>query len=121
MKKLLFLILSVSAASVAMAQKAQTAPLDNNLNSELLKPFKADSSLKFLKPENLNYSNNMYAELSKNKAFSNNTAINYNPAVKVLEGNSKMPVVGLEGYSKMPVAGYGTPKPNNRDSVVVIP
>ncbi|RYD88747.1 MAG: hypothetical protein EOP54_26750 [Sphingobacteriales bacterium] len=98
MKKLLLLILSVSAAGVAMAQNVQTPSLNNNLNSELLKPFKADSTWKFLKLDNTDYSKNMYAELSKDKALLNNTAVNYNPAVKVLQGNSKMPVVKLDFY-----------------------
>jgi hypothetical protein len=121
MKKLLLLILSVSAASAAMAQKVQTTPLDSALYNNLVKPFKADSSWKFLKPENLNYSSNVYADLSKDKALFNYLPVTNSPAAKVLQGNSKMPVVKLEGNSKMPVVGRSPQPKNNRDSVVIIP
>lgn len=132
MKKLLLLILSVSAASVAMAQNASIAPFDNTLNGALIKPFKADSSWrfaaapaptdKFFKQEDIDIKKIASTKQFENQLLFNSPPTGYATPVKVLEGHSKMPVIKLQGNSKMPTGGYGTPKPkNNRDSVVVIP
>lgn len=119
MKKLLLIILSVSAASVTMAQKVQISPLDSALYTNLVKPLKADSTCKFLTPNNFEHGKDMYTGLSKDQALLSYLPVTNSSEVKVLDGNSKMPIVRLEGYSKMPTGGYGTPKPKNyKDSLV---
>ena len=104
MKKLLFLLILISAASLVKAQaKFEIQPFNKLPDSFYKKEYKfklPDSITRFV-PQTLNRVNHQKID-GRKPDLSKQYAYNPMPIMK-MEGRSNMPVVKMQGNSRMPV------------------